>query len=93
MKRSINKRFKENKRFRFLRKKEAKKETKEWASPMNIFIRFAEAFASMHVSGSNYLSNKLYCPAKSSHLSLPTAVTHLLMASMFITKYMVRAGL
>jgi hypothetical protein len=31
-----------------LRKKEAKKETKEWASPINIFIRFAEAFTSMH---------------------------------------------
>jgi hypothetical protein len=37
----------------FSRKKEAKKETKEWASPMNIFIRFAEALASMHVSASN----------------------------------------
>jgi hypothetical protein len=69
MKRSIDKCFVEIKGFRFLRKKETKKEAKEWASPMNIFIRFAEAFASMHVSGSNYLSNKLNCPAKSSHLS------------------------
>jgi hypothetical protein len=31
------------------KKKEAKKETKEWASPINIFIRFAEAFTSMHL--------------------------------------------
>jgi hypothetical protein len=38
---------------RFLRKKEAKKETKEWASPMNLFIRFAEALASMHVLNNN----------------------------------------
>jgi hypothetical protein len=37
----------------FSRKKEAKKETKEWASPMNIFIRFAEALASMHVINKN----------------------------------------
>jgi len=53
MKRSADKRFRKNKRFRDLRKKEAKKETKEWASPMNIFIRFTEAFASMHISASN----------------------------------------
>jgi len=32
-----------------IRKKEAKKETKEWATPINIFIRFAEAFTSMHL--------------------------------------------
>jgi len=32
-----------------LRKKEAKKETKEWATPIDIFIRFAEAFTSMHL--------------------------------------------
>jgi hypothetical protein len=32
-----------------LRKKEAKKETKEWAAPIDIFIRFAEAFTSMHL--------------------------------------------
>jgi hypothetical protein len=53
MKCSVDKRFRNNKRFRDLRKKEAKKEAKEWASPRNIFIRFAEALASMHVIGSN----------------------------------------
>ena len=69
MKCSVDKHFRKNNRFRDLRKKEAKKETKEWASPMIIFIRFAEASASMHVLGSNYLSNKLNCPAKPSHLT------------------------
>jgi hypothetical protein len=53
MKRSADEHFRNNERPLDLRKKEAKKETKEWASPMNIFIRFAEALASMHVSGSN----------------------------------------
>jgi len=53
IKRSVDRCFRNNERFRDLRKKEAKKETKEWASPMNIFIRFAEALASMHVSRSN----------------------------------------
>jgi len=32
-----------------LRKKGPKKETKEWATPIYIFIRFAEAFTSMHL--------------------------------------------
>ena len=68
MKPSPDEHFRNNERYRDLRKKEAKKETKEWASPMIIFIRFAEALASMHVLGSNYLSNKLNCPAKPSHL-------------------------
>jgi hypothetical protein len=53
MKRSADKHFRKNKRFQDLRKKEAKKETKEWASPMNLFIRFAEALASMHVLNNN----------------------------------------
>jgi hypothetical protein len=53
MKRSADKAFIKYSPIRVLRKKEAKKETKEWASPMNIFIRFAEAFASMHVINNN----------------------------------------
>jgi hypothetical protein len=53
MKRSADRDFIKCSPIRFLRKKEAKKETKEWASPMNIFIRFAEAFASMHVINNN----------------------------------------
>jgi hypothetical protein len=53
MKRSADKHFRKNKRFQDLRKKEAKKETKEWASPMNLFIRFAEALASTHVLNNN----------------------------------------
>jgi hypothetical protein len=53
MKRSTDRDFIKCSPIRFLRKKEAKKETKEWASPMNIFIRFAEAFASMHVLNNN----------------------------------------
>jgi hypothetical protein len=53
MKRSADQCFIKSSPIRFLRKKEAKKETKEWASPMNIFIRFAEAFASMHVINNN----------------------------------------
>jgi hypothetical protein len=53
MKRSADRDFIKCSAMRFLRKKEAKKETKEWASPMNIFIRFAEALASMHVINKN----------------------------------------
>jgi len=53
MKRNADSGFIKCSPIRFLRKKEAKKETKEWASPMNIFIRFAEAFASMHVINNN----------------------------------------